>query len=287
VVFGAGGMLGHDLRVALRGREAAFLTHAQVDITDPDAVGAILRPGDVVINSAAYTKVDDAETHEDEATAVNGVGAGVLAEQVARVDGRMVQLSTDYVFAGDATTPYPEDAPVHPLNAYGRSKAEGERLVQAVLPESSWIVRTAWIYGVGGPNFPTTMLRLAASHPTVSVVDDQLGQPTATADLAGRIVELVDVDAPAGIYHGTNSGETTWFGFAQAVFELNGLDPDRVLPTDSASFVRPAARPAYSVLGHDGWSAAGLAPMRHWRESLVDAVETGVFASVTSPGVAR
>lgn len=286
-MFGAGGMLGRDLRAALRGRDSAFVTRAEADITDPDAVAAILRPGDVVVNAAAYTKVDDAETHEDEATAVNGAGAGVIAEQVARVGGRMVQLSTDYVFPGDATSPYPEDATIDPLNAYGRSKAEGERRVRAALPESSWIVRTAWTYGAGGPNFPATMLRLSESHPTVSVVDDQLGQPTATADLAGRILELIDVDAPAGIYHATNSGETTWFGFAQAVFELNGLDPDRVLPTDSASFVRPAARPRYSVLGQHGWSAAGLAPMRHWREALVDAVETGVFASVTSPGAAR
>lgn len=285
VVFGAGGMLGHDLRAALRGRDAAFVTRADADITDPHAVSAVLRAGDVVINAAAYTKVDDAETHEDEATAVNGAAAGVIAEQVARLGGRMVQLSTDYVFSGAATSPYPEDAPLDPLNAYGRSKAVGERLVHAALPGSSWIVRTAWTYGVGGPNFPTTMLRLAASHPTVSVVDDQLGQPTATADLAARIVELIDVDAPAGIYHATNSGQTTWFGFARAVFELNGLDPDRVLPSDSGSFVRPAPRPSYSVLGHDGWSAAGLAPMRDWREALVDAVETGVFAAAMSGNI--
>jgi len=285
VVFGAGGMLGHDLRAALRGRDAEFVTRADADITDPHAVGAILQPGDIVINAAAYTRVDDAETHEREATAVNGTAAGVIAEQVARLSGRMVQLSTDYVFSGDATSPYPENAPLHPLNAYGRSKAVGEGVVHAALPESSWIVRTAWTYGVGGPNFPTTMLRLAASHPTVSVVDDQLGQPTATADLAGRILELIDIDAPAGIYHATNSGQTSWFGFAQAVFELNGLNPDRVLPTDSGSFVRPAPRPSYSVLGQDGWSAAGLAPMRDWREALADAVETGVFASATSGDV--
>jgi dTDP-4-dehydrorhamnose reductase len=123
------------------------------------------------------------------------------------------------------------------------------------------------------------MLRLAQTHDTVSVVTDQVGQPTWTGDLAARIVELVDADAPAGIYHGTNSGQGSWYDFTKAIFAENGLDPDRVLPTDSAAFVRPAPRPAYSVLGHDGWSRAGLAPMRDWREALHAATAAGVFAA--------
>ena len=139
------------------------------------------------------------------------------------------------------------------------------------------MVRTAWLYGAGGPNFAATMLRLAGSNPTVSVVDDQLGQPTWTADLAERLVQLAESDASAGIYHGTNAGRTTWFGFARAVFEQAGLDPERVLPTDSASFVRPAARPAYSVLGHEGWSRAGMPPLRDWHDALVAAAASGVL----------
>ena len=122
------------------------------------------------------------------------------------------------------------------------------------------------------------MLRLAGERETVSVVDDQRGQPTWTSDLADAIVRLLDADAPAGVYHGTNAGETTWFGFARAVFEVAGLDPDRVLPTDSTSFVRPAPRPAYSVLGHEGWSRAGLAPLRDWRVALEAAAASGVLA---------
>jgi dTDP-4-dehydrorhamnose reductase len=175
-----------------------------------------------------------------------------------------VHVSTDYVFDGSATSPYPEDAPHAPVSAYGRTKAEGERLVLEGHPEGASIVRTAWLYGAGGPSFPSTMLRLAASHDTVSVVDDQRGQPTWTVDLAG-------------VFHGTGSGETTWHGLARAVFAEAGLDPERVLPTDSSSFVRPAPRPAYSVLGHDGWARVGLAPLRDWRAALSDAAGHGVL----------
>jgi dTDP-4-dehydrorhamnose reductase len=145
-------------------------------------------------------------------------------------------------------------------------------------PAGSYIVRTAWLYGQHGPNFPKTMLKLAAARDTLSVVDDQVGQPTWTADLAAQIVTLLDSDAPAGIYHGTSSGVTSWFGFAQAVFATAGLDPERVTPTDSSQFVRPAPRPSYSVLGHDAWATAGLSPIRDWREALAAAAEQGIFA---------
>jgi len=139
-------------------------------------------------------------------------------------------------------------------------------------------VRTAWLYGAGGANFAKTMVKLAASHETVSVVDDQLGQPTWTGDLATQIVALLDADAPAGVYHGTNSGQASWFEFARAVFAEAGLDPERVKPTDSSTFVRPAPRPSYSVLGHAAWSRAGLAPMRPWRDALAEATREGLFA---------
>jgi len=190
-----------------------------------------------------------------------------------------VTISTDYVFDGNGTAPYAEDAPTDPINAYGRTKAAGEALVRRIAPDSSYVVRTAWIYGAHGPNFAATMLRLAATHETVSVVTDQVGQPTWTGDLAARIVELLDADAPAGIYHGTNAGQGSWYDFTRAIFAENGLDPERVLPTDSAAFVRPAPRPAYSVLGHDAWSRAGLTPMRDWREALHAATAAGVFGA--------
>lgn len=278
LVTGARGMLGSDLVEALFGRDVTVLGRADLDVTDRDAVRDAVRGHDVVLNAAAYTRVDDAETHEDDALAVNGTAVRLLAEATAEHGARLVTVSTDYVFDGSATEPYDEATPLEPLNAYGRTKAAGERAALAANPSGTFIVRTAWLYGQHGPNFAATMLRLAQTHDTVSVVDDQVGQPTWTSDLAAQIVTLVDSGAPAGVYHGTNSGRASWFEFARAVFEGAGLDPARVLPTDSSAFVRPAARPSFSVLGHAAWSGAGLAPMRDWREALADAQAEGVFA---------
>jgi len=279
LIAGGRGMLGTDLGEALAGRDVTSLGSAELDITDLDAAVDAASGYDVVINAAGYVKVDDAETHEAEATAVNGRGAQNLAIAAREAGARLVQVSTDYVFDGRATSPYAENTPLAPLGAYGRSKAEGERLVLSEHAAGSYIVRTAWLYGRGGGNFARTMLNLAASRPQVSVVDDQFGQPTWTLDLARQIVALLDADAPTGLYHGTNSGETSWCGFAKAVFAEAGLDPERVIATDSAAFVRPAPRPAYSVLGHDAWTAAGLAPMRPWREALSAAVASGAVSA--------
>jgi dTDP-4-dehydrorhamnose reductase len=270
-------MLGQDVQAALAGKTVTALTRSELDITDRDAAEAAVAGHDVIINTAAYTNVDGAESHEDEAYAINAVGVENLALAARAHGAKLLTLSTDYVFDGAGTSPYPESAPRDPLNAYGRSKAAGEELSLAAHPDGTFIVRTAWLYGKGGPNFAATMLRLAASNETVSVVDDQLGQPTWTADLASQLALLADSDAPPGVYHGTNSGQTSWFGFARAVFEEAGLDPERVLRTDSASFARPAARPAYSVLRHDGWASVGLAPLRDWREAIHAAFMSGVF----------
>jgi len=278
LIAGAAGMLGKDLQKALAGRDVTALSRAELDVTDRDAVLAAVAGHDVVLNASAYTKVDDAETHEDTAYAINALGTENLAIAAAQHGARFVTVSTDYVFDGQATEPYAEDTVRDPLNAYGRTKAAGEELALSAHPEGTFVVRTAWLYGAGGPNFAKTMVKLAGSHETVSVVDDQLGQPTWTGDLAARIVALLDNDAPAGIYHGTNSGEATWYGFARAVFAQAGLDPERVKPTDSSTFVRPAPRPSYSVLGHEAWSRAGLQPMRPWQDALAAATAEGLFA---------
>ncbi|NQX11120.1 dTDP-4-dehydrorhamnose reductase [Microbacteriaceae bacterium VKM Ac-2855] len=270
-ITGASGMLGSDVQTVLADRDVRALSRAALDITDLDAVRAGIAGASHVINCAAYTAVDAAEADEDAAFAINALGAQNLAIATAEIGASLVQISTDYVFDGSATSPYAENAPREPISAYGRTKAEGERMVLAANPERGYVLRTAWIYGQHGGNFAKTMVRLAGNNPTLTVVDDQRGQPTSTVDLAERIVALLDADAPAGVYHGTNSGETTWFGFARAVFEKVGLDPERIQPTDSTAFVRPAPRPAYSVLGHDAWAAAGLAPMRDWREALATA----------------
>lgn len=279
LVTGAAGMLGQDLQRALSGRDVTALSRADLDITDRAAVSDAVAGHDVVINAAAWTGVDDAESHEDAAAAVNAYGPEVLATAVAATGARLVQVSTDYVFDGTGTHPYAEDEPTRPLGAYGRTKAAGEAAVRSIAPETSYVVRTAWLYGAGGPNFAKTMVRLAASHDTVSVVTDQVGQPTWTADLADQVVAMLDADAPAGIYHGTNGGRGSWFDFTRAIFAEVGLDPERVLPTDSSAFVRPAPRPAFSVLGHDGWRRAGLAPMRDWRDALHAAAAAGVLTA--------
>jgi dTDP-4-dehydrorhamnose reductase len=277
LITGASGMLGRDLQMALDGRDVTALGRADLDVTDLTAVTDAVSGQDVVINAAAYTKVDDAESNEDAAYAVNAVGARNLAHAASVAQAKLVQVSTDYVFNGSATTPYREDAPLDPISAYGRTKAAGEQFVLEENPDGSYIVRTAWLYGAHGPNFAKTMLRLAGSHDTVRVVNDQLGQPTWTGDLARQIVLLLDAGAPAGVYHGTNSGIASWYDFARAVFTAGGLDPERVLPTDGSQFVRPAPRPAYSVLGHEAWQSAGLEPMRDWTQALNEAAAAGVL----------
>lgn len=277
LVVGANGQLGHDLLevLAAAGHEVTGADLPDIDITDPASVAAVLArtEPDVVVNAAAYTAVDAAEDDEPTALRVNGEGPAVLATAVAEVPGlRLVHVSTDYVFDGSATAPYSEAEPVNPASAYGRTKAAGELAVLDTLPERGYVVRTAWLYGVNGNNFVKTMLRLEQGHETLSVVDDQRGQPTWSRDLAGQIEALVSADAPAGVYHGTSSGDTTWYGFTQEIFRLAGHDPARVLPTTTDKFPRPAPRPAYSVLGHERWAEAGLEPIRPWDEALAEAL---------------
>lgn len=278
VVTGARGMLGNDLTEVLKDREVLALGSRELDVTNIDAVRKILNPGDVIINCAAYTKVDDAELNEQEAYAINALGVQNLAIGAREVGAKLVTVSTDYVFSGEGASPYVESEQRAPISAYGRTKAAGEQLALVEHPTGTYIVRTAWLYGKNGANFAQTMLNLAATKDTWSVVDDQRGQPTWTRDLAEQIVALIDCGAPVGIYHGTNSGEATWFEFAQAVLSEAGLDSNRITPTDSSSFLRPAPRPGYSVLGHGQWQEAGLSPMRHWRDALHDAFATGVFS---------
>jgi len=276
LVTGAGGQLGLDLQVALAlagvdDRSVTGLQRADLDVTDADAVRDAVRGHDIVVNCAAYTKVDDAESHEAQAFSVNAVGAANVSAACRETGARLVHVSTDYVFAGDAEEPYAEDAPLAPRSAYGRTKAAGEWAVQAHCPQS-WIVRTAWLYGAGGPNFVRTMVRLAAERDTLSVVDDQRGQPTWTMDVAEAILRLVGESAPFGVWHATSQGETTWHGLTRAIFAELGLDPQRVQPTTTDAFPRPAPRPAYSVLGHDAWRMARIAPLPHWQESLAKAL---------------
>jgi dTDP-4-dehydrorhamnose reductase len=276
LITGSRGQLGSDLQLVLAASAADTDTVVKAvdrsdgDLTDSamlDALVADFKP-DVVINAAAYTAVDAAESEEPVAYAVNATGPASLAAAVARHGGRLVHVSTDYVFAGDATVPYEVDDATEPQSAYGRTKLAGELAVRELLPDRGYVVRTAWVYGATGANFVKTMARLERERDTVSVVDDQQGSPTWSADLARSLVALGRSAAPAGHYHCTNGGATTWFGFTQAIFEELGADPARVLPTTTAAFPRPAPRPAYSVLSSAAWENAGLAPMPQWRDAL-------------------
>jgi dTDP-4-dehydrorhamnose reductase len=274
LVTGAKGQLGTELVRLLEavGDDVIGVGRSELDVTDSVAVDTLIastRP-DVVINAAAYTAVDAAESDELAAYAGNATAPANLAAALSRHGGALVHVSTDYVFAGDASAPYEVDDEPNPRSVYGRTKLAGELAVRELLPDHSYVVRTAWVYGPTGGNFVKTMVRLEGERETVSVVDDQRGSPTWAPDLAAGLIELGRAagTVPAGIYHLTNTGDTTWFGFTQAIFEELGADVKRVVPTTSAEFVRPAPRPAYSVLSEQAWVSAGLTVLPPWREAL-------------------
>jgi dTDP-4-dehydrorhamnose reductase len=274
LVTGAAGAVGTDVVgvLSMYGEDVVGCDRKMLDVASAESVQAVLddTAPDVIVNCAAYTAVDAAEEDEEAAFLVNADGPDLLARWCADSGSRLVHVSTDYVFAGRASTPYDEDTPVAPRSAYGRSKAAGERAVLSSGADA-FVVRTAWIYGAVGTNFVKTMARLARERETVSVVDDQIGAPTWSLHLARGLVALGVSNAPPGIYHCTSAGEASWFVFARAVFAELGLDPGRVEPTTTAAFPRPAPRPAYSVLSDRRWRAAGLPEMAHWRDALHEA----------------
>lgn len=277
LIVGANGMLGQDLTLELKGTQLKTLTRNDCDITNMDQVRKEIFEADVVINCAAYTAVDDAESNPDLAFSINAQGPKNLAIACKEIGAKLVQISTDYVFSGDESNPYFEDSEPNPKSIYGKSKLAGEREVQSNLPDNHLIVRTAWLYGENGKNFGKTILKLAEKNETLNVVDDQIGQPTWSADLAKKIVELSQVKNANGVFHGTSQGQISWFGFARELFNLAGLDPDRLKPASSDKFPRPAPRPNYSVLSHDRFAELNLKPIRHWEESLSAAYKAGVF----------
>ncbi|NHF62663.1 dTDP-4-dehydrorhamnose reductase [Microcella pacifica] len=278
LITGAHGSLGRDLQatvaVAPGTRSVTALGRAELDITDPAACRAVVADHDVVLNAAAYTAVDAAEDDEEAAHLVNAIGAENLAAASRTAGAVLVQYSTDYVFDGRQTEPYAEDTPHSPVSAYGRTKAEGERRARAAHPDGTIVLRTAWLYGEHGPSFVRTMMRLYRERGTLAVVDDQHGQPTWTRDLADQTIRMLDSGLRSATLHGTNSGATSWHGFAQAIVENLGGDPADVTPVTSADYPRRAPRPANSVLSHDGWQQHGLTPMRAWRPALDSAMTT-------------
>jgi dTDP-4-dehydrorhamnose reductase len=275
LITGASGQLGLAVQNELTSRDIEFkaLSSKDLDITDENSVEKIVlaTSPQVLINCAAWTDVDGAEENQSQAHNVNALGPKYLALSAKKVGAKYIHFSTDYVFSGDNESPWREDDERKPNSIYGQSKLDGEKFVQEIYPEGSYLVRTAWLYSSNGKNFAKTMTNLALSeNKKIKVVNDQIGQPTSANDLARQVVDLVLIKAATGVYHGTNSGQATWFEFAQEIFELAGADRTRVVPVSTKEFPRPAKRPNYSVLSHANWELAGLPQMRNWRLALED-----------------
>jgi dTDP-4-dehydrorhamnose reductase len=274
LLTGANGQLGQDLQAALaaRGDDCIPLSHSDLDVCDAQAVERALdehQPG-VVINTAAYHKVDEVESNPERAFAVNATAPVNLARACKARTIALAHVSTDYVFGGDRTTAYTEDSLPSPLNVYGVSKLAGEYLVRSTLPEH-YVVRTSGLYGVAGSsgkggNFIELMLRLARERGTVRVVTDQVLAPTYTHDLASKIVDLIH-SGRYGLYHVVNAGQCSWFEFAAAIFELANVQVD-LQPTTTAEFGAPARRPSFSVLARRRLAEEGLDDMPAWRDAL-------------------
>jgi dTDP-4-dehydrorhamnose reductase len=286
LITGGSGQLGLAMQKELFSRRIDFIASdsSELDVTKLFNVNELvdyIKPG-VIVNTAAWTDVDGAEANQSAAYSVNALGPQNLAIGAGKVGARLVQVSTDYVFSGENTAPWSENAAHNPHSVYGSTKSEGEKFVAAALPTDSYVVRTAWLYSTEGKNFAKTMTNLALkSAGEVKVVNDQLGQPTFAGDLATQIVELVLSGAPVGIYHGTNSGQATWFEFAQEIFKLACADVSRIIPVSTSEHPRPAKRPAYSVLAHGAWGNTTVPLMRDWRIALAEAMPSIISAVET------
>lgn len=273
LITGSNGMLGHDLIKVLDNDNVLINTTSKtLDITNKDDVMNLIKKEapDVVINSAAYTDVDGCEENQEMAFAVNGKGVENLAMACRETGSVLVHISTDYVFKGDDNTPRSEEDELGPVSIYGKSKLKGEEAIINLL-DKYFIVRTAWLYGVNGGNFPKTMLELAKTHDSLTVVYDEVGSPTFTLDLAEAISKLIKTDK-YGIYHVTNSDSCSWFEFAELIFEIADVEVD-VKPVTAKEFARAAKRPSYSVLDNKKWVENGFTPLRSFREAIEDYIK--------------
>lgn len=270
LITGSNGMLGHDLIDVLNDKHELILTTSKtLDITDKEHTVEFIKENkpDIVINSAAYTDVDGCEENRELAFSINGEGVRNLAIGCREADCPLLHISTDYVFNGKNDTPWVEDDEIGPINVYGKSKLEGEQAIQEIL-DKFFIVRTAWLYGINGGNFPKTMLELAKTHDELTVVYDEVGTPTYTPDLVEAIGKLIETDY-YGIYHITNSGSCSWCEFAKYIFEIAGVNV-KVTPVTASEFARPAPRPSYSVLNNKRWADNGFEPLRSYKEAIKD-----------------
>jgi len=283
LITGASGQLGRAMQRKLSHLQIPFVAtdSNELDITRPSSVEQLflkIAPT-VVVNCAAWTDVDRAQENQDQAFCINALGPKNLAISAKKIGAKLIHFSTDYVFSGEIETPWSENADRNPLSIYGLSKLNGELFIEDLYSHGTYIVRTAWLYSDSGRNFAKTMISLAlADNSQVKVVNDQFGQPTSANDLAQQSVNLVLSESDFGPYHGTNSGQATWFDFAHEIFRLLCEDTSRVIPVSSNEVSWPAKRPKYSVLGHDKWEDTGITKMRDWRLALADEIPKILFA---------
>jgi dTDP-4-dehydrorhamnose reductase len=275
LVAGASGQLGRCMCDLLETKSIQHLAadRHQLDITDLDAVINVVkehRPT-FILNTAAWTAVDDAEEHEDSALLANAKGPANLAYASSLIGARLIHVSTDYVFDGQANLPYRVDSPTYPMNAYGRTKLAGEKAVLE-FGNNNCVVRTAWLYSEYGKNFAKTMSLRALRGDTARVVNDQLGQPTSAHDVAQLILDISQLEQMPPVVHATNSGEATWFQFAQEIYSQLGGNPALVSPVDTSSFPTAAKRPGYSVLDHSDLDSWSLQPMQNWVSGLSESI---------------
>ena len=269
LITGASGMLGYDLQETLKNHELILFNSKTLDITNKQIVNekiGKIEP-DIVINAAAYTNVDACEKNYDDAYKVNALGPKNLAKVCKELDIPLVHISTDYVFNGEKNTPLKEEDEIGPKTAYGKTKLEGEIFIQETC-NKYFIIRTAWLYGCNGNNFVKTMLELAKNNNEINVVNDQVGSPTYTFDLAIAISKIIETD-DYGSYHLTNSGSCSWYEFSKEIFKLSNINI-KVNPVSTEEFPRPAPRPKYSVLSDEKWINKGFKPLRNYKEALKD-----------------
>jgi dTDP-4-dehydrorhamnose reductase len=277
LIAGGSGQLGLALQAELNSRGIDFVAadSSELDIRKPLIVNQItdfLKPN-IIVNAAAWTNVDAAESNEADAYSLNAIGPQNLAIAARNIGARFVHISTDYVFSGQCSKPWTVTDAHNPQSVYGKTKSEGEKLILGDYSEGSYIVRTAWLYSANRKNFAKTIAKLALRDENdIRVVNDQLGQPTFAGDLAKQVIDLALSNASVGIYHGTNSGQATWFKFAQEILKLAGANVSRVIPVSTSEYPSSAKRPVFSVLSHDDWSKTSIEPMRNWEIALADAM---------------
>ena len=273
LIAGANGQLGRCLQqtLELNSIDYAAYSKEEMDISDYSNVKDVVKrvKPNIVVNTAAYTNVDQAEIDQIEAFAINQTGVANLANASKLVSARLIHFSTDYVFSGESAKPWQVSDTTNPISKYGESKLAGELEIARIYPDNSMIIRTAWLYSSFGKNFYKTMLTKALkSQEIVRVVNDQIGQPTNASDLAELTLRAISKKALPGVYHGTNSGACSWFEFAKFIFEIAGEDVARVTPLLTSEFTTKVERPKYSVLDNQKWSEFGILPLGHWKDSV-------------------